>query len=133
MAREETTVRILNNDYYRRQTSNNGQKLAGHFEKKHRRKMKILLFFAICLTLLCSGQIVKNQLHTRRINAQAQVAQQKLQDQTKQSQGLKLQVKQLKDPAYLQKYIRERYYYSKNHEIIYNLPTDSSTSVTNGS
>ena len=42
---------------------------------------------------------------------------------------LKEQIKQLNDEDYLRKLIREKYSYSKDNEIIYNLPTDVTKNI----
>lgn len=132
MAQKKSNVKVLNNEYYRQQTTSNDKKQQEYLvEKKHRRHMHILVAFALIVTLICSVQIVKNYTQARKINTQTRTAQKELTGQKSQNADLKLQVKQLKDPEYLQKYIRERYFYSKKHETIFNLPEDRSKSVTN--
>lgn len=132
MARKKSNVKVLNNEYYRQQTSANEKRQKEYLvERKHRRRMHILLAFALIVTLICSVQIVKNYTQARQINSQTRAAKKELTGQKAQNADLNLQVKQLKDPEYLQKYIRERYFYSKKHETIYNLPEDRSQSVTN--
>src|SRR5699024_4633176 len=93
-------------------------------ENKHRLRVRILLILALVVTVGCSIQIVKNQFRARNITTQAKTAKQELARQSSQQKSLQLQVKQLNDPDYLQKYIRERYYYSKKNETIYNLPEE---------
>ena len=48
----------------------------------------------------------------------------KLDKVKKDNASLKLRVKQLNDDEYLEKLIREKYYYSRDNEMIYNLPDD---------
>lgn len=132
MAQKNSTVKILNNDYYRQQTTAANQKTDDErLQKKHRRRMQLLLATAIVLTLICSVQIVKNYLSARQIQVQTQSAKAELKGQTEQQKNLGLQVKQLKDPEYLEKFIRERYFYSKKNETIYNLPESRSQGVNN--
>lgn len=47
-----------------------------------------------------------------------------------QNDKLKTSVQQLNDPNYLEKYIREKYYFSKPGEIIFSLPGDKGKDVT---
>ncbi|MCI1891968.1 MAG: septum formation initiator family protein [Schleiferilactobacillus perolens] len=47
-----------------------------------------------------------------------------------QNLKLKTNVQQLNDPNYLEKYIREKYYFSKPGEIIFSLPGDKGKDVT---
>ncbi|GEL16088.1 FtsB family cell division protein [Pediococcus cellicola] len=47
-----------------------------------------------------------------------------------ENKSLGLQVKQLNNSDYLQKLLREKYYYSKSGEIIYSLPSDHSSDVS---
>lgn len=53
----------------------------------------------------------------------------KLDKVKKDNSSLKLRVKQLNDDEYLEKLIREKYYYSRDNETIYNLPDDKAKSV----
>ena len=125
MARKKTKVTVLNNEYYRQQTSaTDYQKHEQTVENKHRLRVRILLILALVVTVGCSIQIVKNQFRAHNITTQAKTAKQELARQSSQQKSLQLQVKQLNDPDYLQKYIRERYYYSKKNETIYNLPEE---------
>lgn len=55
----------------------------------------------------------------------------KLDKVKKDNASLKLRVKQLNDDEYLEKLIREKYYYSRDNEMIYNLPDDKAKSVLN--
>lgn len=125
MARKNSKITVLNNEYYRQQTSAaDQQEHKQAAKKKHRWHMQLLLIIAVVVTVGCSIQIVKNELQTRQITTQTTSAKKELNDQREQHQQLELQVKQLNDPDYLQKYIRERYYYSKKNETIYNLPEE---------
>lgn len=132
MTRKKSNVKVLNNEYYRQQTSaSDFQKKEQVLQKKHRRKMQFLIAFALIVTLFCSVRIVKNYTQASQIGTQTETAKKELKEQKGKNSELNLQVDQLKDPEYLQKYIRERYYYSKKNETIYNLPEDKSKSVTN--
>lgn len=132
MTRKKSNVKVLNNEYYRQQTSaSDFQKKEQALQIRHRRKMQFLIAFALIVTLFCSVRIVKNYTQVSQIGTQTETAKKELKEQKSKNSELNLQVDQLKDPEYLQKYIRERYYYSKKNETIYNLPEDQSKSVTN--
>ncbi|MCC7617095.1 septum formation initiator family protein [Liquorilactobacillus nagelii] len=86
----------------------------------------IIAFFAISFLLLGS-QVFRTQHLTSNLVQQKKVATSKLDQVSQQHHELKQQTRQLKDDDYLQKLIREKYYYSKNGETIYNLPNNSKT------
>ncbi|KRM18153.1 hypothetical protein FD31_GL001956 [Companilactobacillus nantensis DSM 16982] len=60
---------------------------------------------------------------------QIEISNQKLTKQKSTQRDLKLEVSQLHDTNYIEKYIREKYMYSKPGEQIYNLPDDVQTTT----
>ncbi|WP_458912106.1 septum formation initiator family protein, partial [Escherichia coli] len=61
-------------------------------------------------------------VQTGRINSQIQTNKTELNQVNKTNKKLKAQVADLKDPDYVAKVIRYKFYYSKSGESIYTLP-----------
>ncbi|MFT9003442.1 MAG: septum formation initiator family protein [Liquorilactobacillus hordei] len=119
-------IRTLNNSFYR--ASEEKQRQTG-YQKRIRRVHKkrfitiILAFFLV--TLFFGYQIVNTKLLTSNLNKQITTSHKKLDKVRTQRTDLKQEVKQLNDKNYLEKIIREKYYYSKDGETIYSLPNNS--------
>ncbi|KRM00026.1 FtsB family cell division protein [Liquorilactobacillus satsumensis] len=117
-------VRVLDNSFFREK--NKAQKM--HERKSrvrivHRRRLIFIGIFVALTAFFCGYQIIHTHFLTANLEAQVKSARSKL-DQEKQTRvNLKQQVKQLNDQDYLQKLIREKYYYSKDGETIYSLPS----------
>jgi len=90
--------------------------------KVHRRRLAAIgVLFAIVLFVLGS-QIVKARMTYSSTQQSIAVSQEKLNKQKAVQSDLKVEINQLKDTNYLEKFIREKYMYSKPGELIYNLP-----------
>ena len=63
-----------------------------------------------------------HRVQTGRINSQIQTNKTELNQVNKTNKKLKAQVADLKDPDYVAKVIRYKFYYSKSGESIYTLP-----------
>ena len=80
--------------------------------------LSIILVITICLTLfsviieIVDKYQEKNQLSTELIALQAQ------------EKELETDVKKLEDPEYLARYAREKYFYSKDGELILRIPEE---------
>ncbi|WP_125567098.1 FtsB family cell division protein [Companilactobacillus insicii] len=94
-----------------------------NFEKKvHKRRLVTIgVLFAIVLLILGS-QIVSAHMTYTSTAQKIEVNQKKLSKQKATQSDLKVEINQLKDKNYLEKYIREKYMYSKPGELVYNLP-----------
>ncbi|GAB5052149.1 FtsB family cell division protein [Pediococcus ethanolidurans] len=75
-------------------------------------------------------QIVHTHYQRAAVNQQIQTSKAQYATAKTQNKSLGLQVKQLNNADYLQKLLREKYYYSKSGEIIYSLPADHSSDVS---
>ncbi|MDV7720171.1 septum formation initiator family protein [Pediococcus ethanolidurans] len=75
-------------------------------------------------------QIVHTHYQRAAVNQQIQTSKAQYTTAKTQNKSLGLQVKQLNNADYLQKLLREKYYYSKSGEIIYSLPADHSSDVS---
>lgn len=94
-----------------------------NFEKKvHKRRLVALgVLFAIVLLTLGS-QIISAHMTYTSTAQKIEVNQKKLNKQKATQSDLKVEINQLQNKNYLEKYIREKYMYSKPGELIYNLP-----------
>ena len=95
------------------------RKAARKEKEVHRvRKNRIIACFAIAI-LIFGLQLIMVHVQTGRINSQIQTNKAEL---NKTNKKLKSQVADLKDPDYVAKVIRYKFYYSKSGESIYTLP-----------
>ena len=81
---------------------------------------RIIAIFAIVFVVL-GIQIAVKISQTGRINNQVQAEKQTLSKVQKQRRELATKKKDLKDPNYVAKLIRYKFYYSKSNEKIYNV------------
>ena len=81
---------------------------------------RIIAIFAIVFVVL-GIQIAVKISQTGRINKQVQAEKQTLSKVQKQRSELATKKKDLKDPNYVAKLIRYKFYYSKSNEKIYNV------------
>lgn len=118
-------VQSLDNQYIQKQTlksiEDRRQKLV---RATHKRRLIIMSVVFGALILFFGIQIMGSKQNSQALQVQAQASQTKLNHAKQKNQNLKLKVRQLNDTTYLEKLIRERYYYSKSGEIIFSLPGD---------
>ncbi|MDN2453872.1 septum formation initiator family protein [Lactobacillus sp. UCMA15818] len=119
-------IRTLNNSFYR---ANEEKQRKSDYQKRVRRVHKkrfIIATLAFFLIVAFFGyQIVNTKLLTSNLYQQINTSQKKLNSVKNQRADLKEKVKQLNSEDYLEKIIREKYYYSKDGETIYSLPNSS--------
>ncbi|MDF7639478.1 septum formation initiator family protein [Lactobacillus sp. ESL0791] len=82
---------------------------------------RIIAVFAIIVVIL-GIQIAIMLAKTKRIDGQVQAAKQSLTKVNRQRKDLAAKKADLKDPDYVAKLIREKFYYSKPNEKVFNLP-----------
>lgn len=100
-----------------------------YVKKVHRRRIAMIgIIFAIIL-IVFGVQIFNAHRTYANTMDQIEVSKQKLSKQKSTQIDLKLEVSQLHDTNYLEKYIRQKYMYSKSGEQIYNLPDDVKTTT----
>ncbi|EEU20615.1 septum formation initiator family protein [Lactobacillus mulieris] len=94
-------------------------------EEVHRkRRVRYLTIFGLIFVVL-GIQLILNITTTHRIKSEIQTNKTSLVEQKETNRRLKIKRNNLKDPDYLAKYIRYKFYYSKKGEQIYNIPEDS--------
>ncbi|MCI1290430.1 MAG: septum formation initiator family protein [Lactobacillus sp.] len=93
-----------------------------HEREVHRvRRNRIIAVFAIVFIFL-GIQLGVKLMQTRQINQQVASQQHAVTKIKHQNKQLREKVSDLKDPNYLGKMIRYKYYYSKSGETIYTIP-----------
>ncbi|TRT37919.1 septum formation initiator family protein [Lactobacillus mulieris] len=91
-------------------------------EEVHRkRRVRYLTIFGLIFVVL-GIQLILNITTTHRIKSEIQTNKTSLVEQKETNRRLKIKRNNLKDPDYLAKYIRYKFYYSKKGEQIYNIP-----------
>ncbi|GAA6113522.1 MAG: septum formation initiator family protein [Apilactobacillus sp.] len=118
-------VHQLDNQYTRMKQSRHKEIL------KSRKKRGIILVSTFLLIFaVLTFQIISTKQKVRNISEQQVQSQQELKKSKVDNKKLKENIKQLHDNDYIQKIIRERYYYTKPGETVYSLPGDVSKDVT---
>lgn len=85
------------------------------------RRNRILAIFAVVF-LIFGIQLIMVHVQTNKINAQAVTTNKQLTKLKRSNKNLEDQATNLRDPDYLSKMIRYKFYYSKPGETIYNIP-----------
>lgn len=128
-AKRQAKVKILHNEYFQRKTQEQVlEKKQLKALKSYRRFKKLVVIALLVITVLAGKEVIQNQLQINQINQQNQKSQTILKKNKKESAQLEQKIKQLQDQDYLQKYIREKYYYTKDNEQVYNLPKSKNNS-----
>lgn len=132
MKEDKQKIKVMDNDFYREKTAAKKRMVAKNRRYlQHKVIMRLFAVIAVVVTVGCLVQVGRNLWQTHTVKQQTTTAQKKLDKVKKDNASLKLRVKQLNDDEYLEKLIREKYYYSRDNEIIYNLPDDKAKSVLN--
>ncbi len=113
MKEDKQKIKVMDNDFYREKTAAKKRMVAKNRRYlQHKVIMRLFAVIAVVVTVGCLVQVGRNLWQA-------------------DNASLKLRVKQLNDDEYLEKLIREKYYYSRDNEMIYNLPDDKAKSVLN--
>jgi len=100
-----------------------------YVKKIHRRRIVVIGVIFAVIVLVFGVQIVSAHNTYNNTMGQIEISKVKLAKQKSTQSDLKLEVNQLHNTSYLEKYIREKYMYSKPGEQIYNLPDDVKTTT----
>lgn len=93
--------------------------------KIRKKRFYAIISVFVVFVLFFGVQIIQSRASLRSTNVQVTKREAKLKAVKSTNKSLKHQVKLLNNDDYLQKVIRQKYYYSKQGETIYNLPTKS--------
>ncbi len=114
--------RIYNSESPQAREARLRKKQARREKEIHRvRRNKIIAIFAIIFVAL-GVQIGMKVSQTAKINSQVQASKKTLSKVKAEDNRLKEKRDNLKDPDYVAKFIRNKFFYSKNDEKVYNIP-----------
>lgn len=118
-------VHQLNNSYTKIKQSRHQEIL-----RSRKKRAIILLSFFLVVILFMSFKIVSTKLQAQKVSNDQVRTHQQLKSTQVDNKKLKQNIKQLHNNDYIQKVIREKYYYTKPGETVYSLPGDISKDVT---
>lgn len=117
--------RIYNSESPQAREERLRKKQARREKEIHRvRRNRIVAIFAVIILIL-GIQIGIKVSQTARINSQVQASKASLAKVEKKDRQLKNQRNKLKDPDYVAKFIRNKFFYSKPNEKVYNIPDEN--------
>ncbi len=91
-------------------------------KKKIKTRAKIRIFFAFCIFLsvvtILSYNLFANIQSIMQMNKEKKELEERIVALKKEEETLKSDVQKLEDPAYIARYAREKYLYSKDGELI---------------
>lgn len=96
-----------------------------HYQRAHANREKKILFFGAVFATIFAIQLLISQVKLHTANVTLTASQDRLTVVQKTNSDLKSSRKRLDDPTYLQQILRDKYGYTKQGEIIYNLPSDN--------
>ncbi|WP_137597967.1 FtsB family cell division protein [Paucilactobacillus kaifaensis] len=123
----ENKVSHIHSDYSKQilaQEAQNASERQQLIQIRKKRFYAIISVFAV-FVLFFGVKIIQSRASLRSTDAQVTKQEAKLKTVKSTNKDLKHEVKLLNNDDYLQKVIRQKYYYSKQGETIYNLPTKS--------
>lgn len=120
-----TKVHQLNNQY----TKMKYNKYQAVLHSRKRRSFILVVVFLIIMAVL-TFKIISTKTQSNEIANQQQRVAKHLQTSKNDNKKLSQNVKQLHNNDYIQKIIRQKYYYTKPGETVYSLPGDVSRDVT---
>ena len=96
-----------------------------YYKKAHARREKRILLFGAFIATIFAVQLLVSQVKLHTVNVTLTSTQDRLTTVEKTNTQLKSNTKRIKDPTYLQQILRDKYGYTKQGEIVYNLPVDN--------
>ena len=122
---KKSKIKVLHRDYTERQ-----EQLARQYQqtdearKRHQVRLLRVGLVVTIITVVCLFQIVQSRVTVVNLQKQTTDVNKELKTVQAKNDQLNQQVKQLKDKDYVQKLIREKYYYTKKGETVYTIPKD---------
>lgn len=109
----------------KRDSVSSAENVQSNYETKVHQRRLIFIGALFAIVILVFGtQILVSQRAYSQTNQQVELNQEKLKKQQSTQKDLKVQLNQLQDTTYLEKYIRDKYMYTKPGEQVYNLPVN---------
>lgn len=94
----------------------------------HRRRRRVILAVFGVVIIFFGVQIGMKASQTKQINSQVQASNEKLKKTKVKNVKLTNQRDDLKDPNYVAKLVRYKFYYTKQNEKVYNVPEENGNS-----
>ncbi|MFC6322787.1 FtsB family cell division protein [Companilactobacillus baiquanensis] len=111
----------------KRTNPSNDNRRIDYVKKIHKRRLTAIgIAFALVICVLGFQIFNAHQAYSKTVG-NIEVSQKKLDKQRATKSDLKVEKAQLNNKSYLEKYIREKYMYSKPGEQVYNLPDATNT------
>jgi len=92
--------------------------------KKNARRMLVFGFFSVCAIILVVASILKIVTQIIDKYSEEKELELKMAALQEKEEDLNNEIKKLQDSEYLARYAREKYFYSKNGELIIRIPTE---------
>ncbi len=92
--------------------------------KKSAKRLIIFGFFSILICFIIIGSISKIVFQIINKYQEASLLEARLADLEEKEDELNQEITRLEDPNYLARYAREKYFYSKNNELIIRIPNE---------
>ena len=127
----DENIHVLDNSYVRKQYAKYS------YEQKQvifrRRRLTVLLILAVFIFTSAGIALFKDHQRLQLMRAYQVETQEKKKQTQKEKATLEKEVALLKDEDYVAKLARSRYFYSKSGELIYPLPENSDSQLTDNS
>lgn len=98
-----------------------------------RRRLTVMFLVAAVMIAFLGMTILQNVQQLSRLEKELDVSVQELDDLTAQQENMSQEVSLLKDEEYLAKLAREKFYYSREGETVYNFPQGTTGSTESSS
>lgn len=108
-----------------RHSEPDNMKAKRHYQRAHANREKKILFFGSVFLVIFAVQLLISQVKLHSANVTLTATQNRLTAVQKTNADLKVDAKKIHDPNYLQQILRDKYGYTKQGELIYNLPSDN--------
>ncbi|UQS85011.1 septum formation initiator family protein [Apilactobacillus apisilvae] len=118
-------VHHLNNNYEKITNSRHAKII-----KMRKKRGVILVSIFLVVILILSYQLINTKMQSSNLASKKARSEVILKNSSEKNKELKQNVKQLYSNDYLEKLIRQKYYYTKPGETVYGLPGDVSRDVT---
>ena len=130
MTSEHGKIKKLENDFTKRREIEMSQNQAVTMLSNRRKKRALMIIGIFSLfAIVFAVQIVRAKVNYADVNVQITRQEKKYQHQKAISKVLHAKVAQLNDKSYVEKIIRDRYYYTKPGETVYSFPNQAPKDV----
>ncbi|WP_283679348.1 septum formation initiator family protein [Lentilactobacillus sp. Marseille-Q4993] len=123
---QSNKIKKLENDFTRKKEQElQKHKIFVNLSRRRRRRAIGLISVIVAFTFICAVQIIQAKANLMQVNGQIENRQANLRQQKAKNKELTVKVDQLNDKSYVEKLIRQRYYYTKPGETVYSFPDKS--------